>query len=684
MSGLLEGTASGSRCFRFVVGLWLLLLVVPQPSRGLAWTQSATPPGGQITALAQGGLSSSPLYAGTPNAGIFVSSDGGASWTARGHGLAAGTVSLLAVDPQQPERAFAAVASQGSVLIFHSENFGGHWSEVPGANSAMINALVVDPIHRGRVYAATDAGLVEWQVGISAARVVGFAGTNIMALAIDPRNGSLYAAVEDPNSGEIGFQKSADGRHWKALQVPYAAHGCWPLIVLDPSQPATLYVTPAAESATAFQCDLAGGSILKSGDGGTAWMVLPPVPTAFGILALVVAPDGALYAATLQGVVHSNDGGRSWSPRLTDAAQPVPPYDSPSTSPPDSGLDVMVSPAAGTVYLAGSQGVWKTTDGGDRWAPASWGVRAQQVYNLAAANDPASTVFAGLASGVFRSRDGGQNWRRVTAEPLLWFTVAPSDPQRLYADSDGTGYRSDDGGSTWTEIFAPPYGSWFTFTQAVDPQNENIFYRGGYFQVGTPWEGYSPFVMRSEDGGITWTDVSGPFTPLLLTIDPQRPRTLFTLALGPEGDATGSGFFKSLDAGASWEKLGSGLPLAWPDNVNTYLALAVDPAHPEVVYAGLPEGIWRSSDGGISFSAMNCGLATGQVGSILVTPGAVAPLYAGLPGLGVWAWDPSSQCWTPLNSGLPTADFTGTIVWGAQGVLIAGTFGNGLWRLGVR
>ncbi len=90
-----------------------------------------------------------------------------------------------------------------------------------------------------------------------------------------------------------------------------------------------------------------------------------------------------------------------------------------------------------------------------------------------------------------------------------------------------------------------------------------------------------------------------------------------------------------------------------------------------------------SSDGGASFRAMSCGLPTGQVGSILVTPAGDGSLYAGLPGLGVWAWNASTPCWTALDSKLPTGDFSGEIVFGAsgKGTLHAGTGGNGLWRL---
>jgi hypothetical protein len=95
---------------RWVGWLWIVAFVTaPGAGWSLSWSQSKTPPGGMITALAFGGSSQGVLYAGTVSAGTFVSSDGGATWISRGGGLTAGIVYLLAVDPLRPERAFAAV-----------------------------------------------------------------------------------------------------------------------------------------------------------------------------------------------------------------------------------------------------------------------------------------------------------------------------------------------------------------------------------------------------------------------------------------------------------------------------------------------------------------------------------------------------------------------------------------------
>src|SRR5260370_20088623 len=134
---------SRARC---VGWLWIVALVTaPGAGWSLSWSQSKTPPGGLITALARGGSSPGVLYAGTVSAGTFVSSDGGATWSPRGRGLTAGIVYLLAVDPLRPERAFAAVDLDVLSQLFHTEDGGAHWAVVPNSSGNYINDLVVDP-----------------------------------------------------------------------------------------------------------------------------------------------------------------------------------------------------------------------------------------------------------------------------------------------------------------------------------------------------------------------------------------------------------------------------------------------------------------------------------------------------------------------------------------------------------
>jgi len=101
---------------------------------------------------------------------------------------------------------------------------------------------------------------------------------------------------------------------------------------------------------------------------------------------------------------------------------------------------------------------------------------------------------------------------------------------------------------------------------------------------------------------------------LMLALDPQSSSTLYVAAIG-------SGVFKSTDGGASWTAVNSGLPTIYL-TVNT---LVVDPQNPRTVYAGVAgdsaqAGVFKTTDGGISWSALNSGLTTLSVSSLAIDP----------------------------------------------------------------
>ena len=79
----------------------------------------------------------------------------------------------------------------------------------------------------------------------------------------------------------------------------------------------------------------------------------------------------------------------------------------------------------------------------------------------------------------------------------------------------------------------------------------------------------------------------------MLTIDPVTPTTVYAAGIG--------GVFKSVDGGASWSPTGA---LAG----NTAFALAVDPRTPSIVYAATEEGVVRSADGGATWRPLDEGL----------------------------------------------------------------------------
>src|SRR5438477_10530431 len=102
-----------------------------------------------------------------------------------------------------------------------------------------------------------------------------------------------------------------------------------------------------------------------------------------------------------------------------------------------------------------------------------------------------------------------------------------------------------------------------------------------------------------------------------LVVDPSAPSTLYA--------GTGGGVFKTTDGGASWTAINTGLTSAFL----TVYALAVDPSKPGTLYAGTNGlGIFKTTDGGASWTAANTGLIAPWV-SALALDSALGTLYAG-------------------------------------------------------
>ncbi|HYG62920.1 MAG TPA: hypothetical protein VEL74_10090, partial [Thermoanaerobaculia bacterium] len=156
-------------------------------------------------------------------------------------------------------------------------------------------------------------------------------------------------------------------------------------------------------------------------------------------------------------------------------------------------------------------------------------------------------------------------------------------------------------------------------------------------------------IYKSSTGGDTWGLLSrgtGSETIVALAATP-RP-------FGPIYAAGESGaVFKTVDGGGNWVRVWAGAPQ--PDgNVAATFSLATDARRPDTLFAGTRQGVYRSTDGGITWARR--GNLAGAVRS-LANDAAGGWLYAGVDGQGVFRSFNQGGTWERISAGLPPNPF---------------------------
>ena len=249
-------------------------------------------------------------------------------------------------------------------------------------------------------------------------------------------------------------------------------------------------------------------------------------------------------------------------------------------------MSIAVNPKNKFEYYVGvaSGGVWKTVNDGTTWTPVFDGEGSYSIGWVAMDPNDSSVVWVGsgesnsqrsvsYGDGIYRSDDGGKDWQNLglkKSEHIGRVVIDPRDSKVVYVAAEGPLwgpggdrglYKSADGGKTWKAVLTISENTGVADV-ALDPSNPDIVYAAAY----------------------------------------QRRRHVFTLIDGgPE-----SAIYKSTDAGATWNKLKSGLPSVDLGRIG----LAVSPADPNVVYATVEAadgkgGVFRSSDKGATWERRN-------------------------------------------------------------------------------
>ena len=310
------------------------------------------------------------------------------------------------------------------------------------------------------------------------------------------------------------------------------------------------------------------------------------------------------------------------------------------------------SPAdANRIYVSQSSGWFgqvlpRSDDGGETWTtvgnkftydgvagthawydgtPHPW--EFKRVWHLEPSLGDPDTVYAGVEdAAMFRSTDGGQNWEELSGlrkhgtgprwQPgagglcLHTILIDPTNPKRIFIAISAAGaFRTTDGGETWTPINRGLH------SQYIPDPNAEVGHcvhrlamhrsRPNTLYMQKHWD-----VMRTDNGGDQWTEVSGNLPTdfgFVIDVNTNEPETVYVVPIKSDSEHyVHEGklrVFRSKTGGNEWEALTKGLPQK-DCYVNVLRdAMSVDALDPCGVYFGTSGGqVYASPDGGDSWS----------------------------------------------------------------------------------
>ena len=335
------------------------------------------------------------------------------------------------------------------------------------------------------------------------------------------------------------------------------------------------------------------------------------------------------------------------------------------------------APSREGVLLRG--GLFRCTAGDNGWQALDAGLpdNAEAHVILVHPTDP-DVIFVGTQDGPYRSADGGDHWQRLGFPDrgvMIWsLTIHPTRPNVMYAGAAPIAlYRSLDGGETWhllPKAISPAHCERPGFDSrvlriTVDPNRPDDIYAA--LEVSG--------VLRSSDGGETWTDMSAPLIKLAeqphlqsnvggrhcghcegmldshaTAISPAAPDTVF---LGLR-----MGLFRSDDRGVTWydTEIGRFSPLTYCHDI------VVSPHDPRVVFTCLSPAafsnagsLYRSDDLAQSWRRVDHGIeANSTLMAVSVHPSDPAQIYCVARGGQVFGTEDAGDTWreSPLPGGV--------------------------------
>jgi hypothetical protein len=654
---------------------------------------------GRVRAIAIHPTQPATMWIGSAGAGIWKTTDGGATWARASEGIGNVSVTSIIFAPGNPTVMYAGTGQEQQGLrgggIFKSTNGGATWTALATpmtantAGSNFVQRLAVHPTNANTLLAATNFGLLHSTDAGATWVLRSDALLRILDVDFDPMDGSNALAFWG------GIHRSTDaGNSWSQTDFFDATN--WVLSVgrievAYSRQSGVVYALLDNSGAPAVR-----GNLYRSSDGGVKW--------------------------TLQ------------SSPLRDEAQGV------------SGTAIWVDPTNSNHLIVGGQDLYRSTNAGVNWTRISSGMQAGSVPSghNAIVSPPAydgagnRTIFFGANGGFYKAADIAA----VTAPNVGWtglnngLSIAQfrgaaghaGTNGRIVGGAAGLGSLVYSGSGTQWSIAARGDGA----ASAIDPTDGNYFFgANSYLRMHRGTNGANAFDIPNglADAG-SMANYLAPFA-----LDPNNPstviaggrslwRTTNAKAAAPTWSAimnlTGDGSPVTYISQVAVAKGNSNLVWVGKNNGSLYksvngaaaiptflskgccyvlperpvLSLLIDKDSPSTVYAGfggfgsygiandyVSDNLWRSSDGGEGWASIGIKLPPGPVRTIERHPVMPGYLYVGTD-LGLFASEDSGATWIAAPDG-PGNVRIDHLSWYDATTLLVATHGRGMYSAAV-
>ncbi len=625
------------------------------------WKQTNGPYGGEITTLYE--TTHGVLLAGTDGSGVFRSTDNGINWTPVNTGLYN--------DPSRYPMVINAIAEIGNKIyvgtrgaLYISTDIGKTWQTVSAIKDIEgIRDIVILDDH---IYVSTDStGVWQSNDGNSWAQINDGLGITFQGYLLDNDAPLIPPFALNPMQvfelASVGttllvaatkkglFRRITDEDSWTPINPTVIEHS-------DPSpkqdSSSDLYVGSLASMRHLLFLSGSIGKksgIFRSNDGGDTWTLITPtkVRKESDRVQTISVQGERLYVGTKYGLVYvSHDMGDSWI-SISDGVI-------------HGDVSTLLPINENTVFIGTSRnGVFRTTDTGNSWVECSTGIINTNVSNLEVIDDKLYTVVGGK---IVYSADGGDTWLPIN-DPLnqgkcgvqticvsdgeLYIGAYFGDDKFIPSHSGGEGdsvYRLNRENDTLVELF----------TDKDLFQIESMDVVGNTFYIGT-WE--SGVFKWDQKIGLTKLGLEQHDYIWLLSANSE-----YVIAVIRDNEIYR---FKE----NRWEPIH--IADMNDDNLTDLKWVG------STLYATSWEnGVFRSKDGGDTWTSINDGLDDTSVTSI-GTDGAEVYVCTYSNVTNVFQWIEEKQHWKSIGSLTQQVSSLAVV----DGFLYAGTYGSGVYKL---